>query len=857
MFTRFSFAIGVTLAGIAAMPAFSAEFVVLSEDNWDEYAPAGKETDAIYGDYVLRNGEIVAVIAKAVEGRNANMTTRYTGGCLIDLTRRDHQSDQLSALYPGGVRSYALEFEGVIVGDSGRPTMPTRDRMTAETLTVVMRGEGRMDRPALEVRYTLSNTSPYLIVETTYTNESDETAELEPRDTMRADLSRDGRAPERHPEGETGLLWFYDKWFGQAYGLMALGATIDVSYGRGGRGPVNISYLYGGDETVRILPDESWTLERRMFPGKNMFDVQAIAATSSDVPTSRVTISVRTPANDAVPNADLAVEQNGSRYAWGRTNKEGNLTFLAPHGAYSASARALGYGSASFSVDAPGQRSYTATLEAPGFVRARVTDRRGGPIPAKVQFFGRYGQDDPDFGPDSGINGIHNVYYTHDGAFQQALPPGDYGVIVSHGPEYDAVFTEITVQRGEVAPVNATLLRTVQTPGWVSSDFHSHSSPSGDNTSSQRGRVLNLLAEHIEFAPCTEHNRVDTYVPHLEALGVAHLMATCSGMELTSSPGSLNHHNAFPLMYRPHMQDGGGPQTSMDPEVQIERLALWDDRSEKLVQQNHPDIPRLFYDRNDDGREDGGYDQAVGYMDVIEVHPPMALFDAPYQTLAGDSSETPRRPTNRIFSWMQSLNQGIWAPGVVNTDAHANYHGSGWLRNYLKSSTDDPAEVDTMEMVHSAERGNVVMSNGPYLEASVRTGVGSADPGDKIGAPSGEVTVHVRVQCPNWLDVDRVQLFVNGRALDEYNFTRKSHPRYFGDGVVKFDREISVILDEDAHIIAGTIGEHLQLGPIYGQRHGDDRPVAVANPIFVDVNGGGFTPNGDTLDAPLVAPRES
>jgi hypothetical protein len=30
-----------------------------------------------------------------------------------------------------------------------------------------------------------------------------------------------------------------------------------------------------------------------------------------------------------------------------------------------------------------------------------------------------------------------------------------------------------------------------------------------------------------------------------------------------------------------------------------------------------------------------------------------------------------------------------------------------------------------------------------------------------------------------------------------------------------------------------------------------DVPMAVSNPIYVDVDGGGFKPNGDTLGAPL------
>src|SRR5690606_5992712 len=149
---------------------------------------------------------------------------------------------------------------------------------------------------------------------------------------------------------------------------------------------------------------------------------------------------------------------------------------------------------------------------------------------------------------------------------------------------------KITVEAGRTAMLAAKLPRSVDTAGWVSTDFHSHASPSGDNTSSQLGRVLNLLAEHIEYAPCTEHNRIDTYLPHFETLKIGDRMATASGMELTGSPLPLNHQNAFPLNMKKGEQDQGGPRTDNDPVAQISRLALWDSRSEKLVQQNHPDL---------------------------------------------------------------------------------------------------------------------------------------------------------------------------------------------------------------------------------------------------------------------------
>jgi len=177
----------------------------------------------------------------------------------------------------------------------------------------------------------------------------------------------------------------------------------------------------------------------------------------------------------------------------------------------------------------------------------------------------------------------------------------------------------------------------------------------------------------------------------------------------------------------------------------------------------------------------------VGHMDVIEVHPPHQIFQGP--TL----SENGRTSNNTIYNWLQLLNQGKRIMGVVNTDAHYNFHGSGWLRNYLRSPTDDPAEIKTLDVVHAAERGRLVMTNGPFLEASLRANRGptaEAGPGEDLTAPGGEATLHVRVQCPNWFDVDRVQVFVNGRPVESLNFTRKGSADRFSGGTMKFDQEI-------------------------------------------------------------------
>jgi hypothetical protein len=675
-----------------------------------------------------------------------------------------------------------------------------------------------------------------VLVTTRFTNLSALPLETQPADSIRAD-----RTFEHGPQGASGLFWFYDHHFGQAYGVVAERRDVLPSASR-----ELLIRFQDKDQKVamRLAPGESQSLVRRIIPGANLFDVQKVAAAIAGTPEPIVRLTVKDTAGKPIAGADVSFERDGKTQARGRTDEQGAIEVTHGDGAATLKVSALGHGTKSVDLAASGPETLGVELPEAGAVVAHITDEQGAPIPCKVQFRGRNGTETPDFGPDSGEIAVRNLYYTADGKFRQKLGPGSYDVIVSYGPEYDAIFTKIDVQRGKETPLDAKLIRSVKTDGWVSGDFHSHSSPSGDNTSSQLGRVLNLLCEHIEFAPCTEHNRLSTYDPHLKRLGAVGRMATCVGIELTGSPLPLNHQNAFPLVLRPRTQDGGGPTPDADPETQIERLAFWDGGAEKLVQVNHPDLGWMFRDRNGDGKPDAGFSGMFGHMDVIEVHPPDMIF--------GDLmiKNQGRSFNNTILNWIQLLNSGRRIPGVVNTDAHYNFHGSGFLRNYLKSPTDNPAEIQTLDIVHAAERGNLVMSNGPFLEVSLRAGSEKpevASPGDSLPAPGGETTLKMRVQCPNWFDVDRVQVFINGRPAEPLNFTRRSTPDKFSNGVVKFEQEIPLKLDRDAHVIVATIGEGSKLGTVAGPDHENDRPVAVSNPIFVDVDGGGFKPNGDTL----------
>ena len=73
-------------------------------------------------------------------------------------------------------------------------------------------------------------------------------------------------------------------------------------------------------------------------------------------------------------------------------------------------------------------------------------------------------------------------------------------------------------------------------------------------------------------------------------------------LEIVASEGVVetNDEPVRAMKHKPRTQDGGGPLTDADPVAQIERLAMWDDRSDKLVQINHPDFGWMTYDRDGD-----------------------------------------------------------------------------------------------------------------------------------------------------------------------------------------------------------------------------------------------------------------
>ena len=837
---RYRIPLVIIFAGLVVWGMFadraSIDAVEIQLTNKD-LLPKGKEAEGILGDFVLRNNKVHALISGAQPLRRANMRTEnnfVTQGCLYDLDLRGEDNDQITAFRPG---DFGGEVSWVRVVEN-----PARGA-AIEAVRTAAKGNGLYVRH----EYRLEHDWQHILVTSTYRNES--------KAPVKVKLPPVWRGFEDSKEWEVDGIHIADSTDPFDKRAYAWGAAPGVKTAE------NEVELQPGQEKVHAV-----VLAVADSP---LAAYGAVAALSSDA--GQVSGVLRDAAGEPAVHASVMVpigKQTLPHYP----DAKGGFSFKLPAGDYALRTDDIGRDPVerSFVVKRGAKTELNLSVAPASMVRVTIRDEQGQYSPGKVQFIGIEGTPTPNFGTGYRVHGGDHQYQTHDGRVVQQTPPGRYLLRITRGPEYDLAERTIEVGKGQVVTAEATLKRTVETRGWVSTDFHAHSTPSGDNYCATDDRLINFAAEHIEFAPTTEHNRIFDWQPHIDRLGLSRRIRTIVGLELT---GAFQHLNAFPLKQDPLAQDGGAPVYHYDPRINAIILRNWGTPSvlpgasrhdtyqnarvgvppfaggpDRWVQVNHPSVGRVFFDRDGNGAEDGGFQGFEQLLDAAEVWSEDILAGSPTteRTIAGVARKLP----NRTFGWLQMLNQGrhIWCVAV--SDAHRIFgNGVGGWRTYIPSGTDEPGDINPSEIIQNAKAGRMMMTNGPFLE------VGTSD-GKPIGSTlvaKDGLNLKIRVQAPNWMDIDRVQIMVSGRQPPQYNFTKKSHPAMFKSGVVRFDETVRIALGRDEHLIVAATGEGSDLRKGWGRSpSGRMHPVAFTNPIYVDVDGDGFKANRDALGYPLM-----
>jgi len=630
---------------------------------------------------------------------------------------------------------------------------------------------------------------------------------------------------------------------------------------------------------IQIAPGETAETRLALAVGADVAEAAAVlrALGVEDAPeTAIVGALTEEGSEEPIPGAAVvALDADANPIAVARTREDGRYRLVVPAGPIGLVAGHPGYPyegggpdpePISLEPPAGGVLSHDLTLPRTGHLAVQVRDDGGDPLPARVLVLGvdpsplRHLLESDHLDPLP--PGVVAQFDLSDGTLETPLEPGDYDVVVVRGMEYALHREAISVQAGETATVDATLVRVVDTTGYLSGDFHVHAARGPDTAIRNTARVVNAAADGLEVLVATDHAYITDYRPIIEEAGLSARVATISGQEVTTF--DYGHFNLFPLPIDPtHPSNGAIDWVGRSP---AEIMALGHEGEDpRVVQVNHPraiptDVGFQNYFQVIDLRfDEEGWYLGPDTVDPTAVRlPPDAVMFAPDFT----ALEVMTWINVQGFSdWFNLIGTGMRVTATANTDTHTlRVESTGWPRNFVRVGGDDPAALDERAFVEAVNAGRVTCSFGPFvtLEATGRTSGNTAREGDDLSAPGETVDVAVRVQAPPWIPFDTVDLYMDGERLDRRAVTPAEVP-VGGASRLEHTETFAVTPTDDAWFVAVVSGS----GPMFPGvpynttprsqvtlerlRAGDVEapltPFAFTNPVFVDVDGdGAFTP---------------
>ena len=174
----------------------------------------------------------------------------------------------------------------------------------------------------------------------------------------------------------------------------------------------------------------------------------------------------------------------------------------------------------------------------------------------------------------------------------------------------------------------------------------------------------------------------------------------------------------------------------------------------------------------------------------------------------------------------------------------------GLSRTYIKTGP-GLAQADLSPVANALKSGAAVASTGPLLDVSI----GTQGPGGFVTGTNATVAVTVNVWAATWVPIDEVRIIVNGQLVGTATPFGASpaangwtaDPADARHWTQTFNVSISTLTGGkdgwvvvEAGVPLATTGAYA-VGTPWNKIMKGIYPVAVTNPIFVDVDGGGYT----------------
>lgn len=640
--------------------------------------------------------------------------------------------------------------------------------------------------------------------------------------------------------------------------------------------------------TFNVRPGQWRGYLRDFIVAKDLAGVNGVLLATDGVATGTLEVAATLPGGAPAANARISVaDANGTMVGLMTADAQGKAsTTLAP-GSYTINAALLGRlvgPTASLTITAGQTTQSAVSLNEAHTLTVTVKDAANAPMPAKLVVFCSGGP--CPFNEDTylkhylldgaALGAAAVAYVPVSGQLSVTLPPGEYDVVVSRGPEYSTWPDTWPTSGFHVdlrtadATANATLGRIVDTTGWMSADLHVHAVNSSDSAVGNARRAANFLAEGVDVILSTDHEWITDYAPVVRELGAESLMATMIGEEVTTF--SHGHFNTFPLVRNPELPNGGAFDHAGGEDAPTLRMpqvfsGIKEAHAGAVVQLNHP--------RGGSGvltqlKVDTATLRSHGVAEDFNMAPaPDATADD--TKLFGDgfdlieSANGPSPSYAVLNDWMTFLSRGTVRTASGVSDSHYAFSDTGgYARTWAKVGSDSVTGFKPADFAEAVRTQRVFAGNGPILSFTAQKLDAANQPvgpkvemGQTLSVTSGDkIELTVDVQGLEWMQINRVELYshapgreaVNGvsnsewpegRILQKKDIDPLTQPLEAVPGTtlrrVHLTEKFVVTATADTWFVAmarGTTGRTMV--PLHGSR-----PAAWSSAILIDADGSG------------------
>ncbi len=547
---------------------------------------------------------------------------------------------------------------------------------------------------------------------------------------------------------------------------------------------------------------------------------------SEGVATREVSGTVRDASGDPAPDVWVLARDAGGFVSRTRTGSDGTYALSLAADAAGVEVFAFRYGDAPTPAAAADGATADLTFAEGGLVHVVATSPDGTPLPVRVQLMpvgGAVELPSSEFGIPRIPSGRIAVAYPETGEVTLRAPAGPVRVVVSRGFEYELIDQEVSVAEGATVEVPVMLERVVDTTDVQCGDFHIHTHRSNDSGDPASIKLRSAIADGVELPVRSEHEFPLSFAPEIAELGVERWAYGLASIEMTSFV-AWGHMGVVPITPRPDEVNNGAPRwqtypTLEDPDAPVvtqeppEVFARVRARPEApVVIINHPRGSTNYFGY-------AGYDPVTG-----SVARPDAWDESFGLVEVFNDGDWRRGLDGVVADWLSFLRMGRRVFAVGSSDSHAISRSPvGYPRTCLRLGTDDPRELDPVLVRDTLAAGAATISGGIYVDAWV----GAARPGDDATGLGERADVRVRVQAASWVDVDALDVVVDGEIVETIPIRPEDADPLVP--TVRFDDVVTVdVATVNGFVLVAAYGDST-LEPVHTGRI----PFGVTNPIFL------------------------